>query len=73
MSRLAVAPFEKILKENGAKRVSFSAAEALSEATSELAAAISRNAAVLADHAGRKTVIDKDVELARKNLRLHAQ
>jgi len=73
MSRLAVAPFEKILKENGAKRVSFSAAEALSVVTSELAAAISKNAAVLAEHAGRKTVIDRDVELARKNLRLHAQ
>jgi histone H3/H4 len=73
MPKLPIATFEKILKENGAKRVSFSAAEALAEVMGELAAEISKNAAVLADHAGRKTVVDRDVVLARKSLRLHQQ
>ncbi len=70
MAKLPIAPFEKILKENGAKRVSFSAGEALAEIVGELAGEISRNASILAEHAGRKTVIRKDVELAKKNLRI---
>jgi len=73
MPKLPISPFEKILKENGAKRVSFSAAEALAEVMGEIAAEISKNASVLAEHAGRKTVVAKDIALARKNLRLHAQ
>ena len=71
MSKLPIAPFEKILKENGAKRVAFSAGEALAEITGEIAAEISKNASIMAEHAGRKTVVRRDVELARKNLRLH--
>lgn len=71
MAKLPIAPFEKILKENGAKRVSFSAGEALAEISGEIAAEVSRNASILAEHAGRKTVIRKDVELARKNLRIN--
>jgi len=71
MAKLPIAPFEKILKENGAKRVAFSAGEALAEVTGEIAAELSKNASILAEHAGRKTVVRKDVELARKNLRLH--
>jgi histone H3/H4 len=73
MAKLPIAPFEKILKENGAKRVSFSAGEALAEITGEIAAEISKNAALMADHAERKTVVRKDVELARKNLRINLQ
>jgi histone H3/H4 len=71
MAKLPIAPFEKIMKENGAKRVSFSAGEALAEIAGEIAAQVSRNASILAEHAGRKTVIRKDVELARKNLRIN--
>ncbi len=70
MAKLPIAPFEKILKENGGKRVSFSAGEALAEISGEIASQIARNAASFADHADRKTVIRKDVELARKHLRL---
>ncbi|MBN2330181.1 MAG: histone family protein [Candidatus Aenigmarchaeota archaeon] len=70
MAKLPIAPFEKILKENGAKRVSFSAGEALAELVGDIAAEVSRNASTLAEHAGRKTVVRKDVELARKNLRI---
>lgn len=71
MAKLPIAPFEKILKENGAKRVSFSAGEALAEIMGELAGEISKNASIMAEHAGRKTVVRRDVELARKNLRIH--
>lgn len=71
MAKLPISPFEKILKENGAKRVAFSAGEALSEAVLEIAEEISKSAAVLADHAGRKTVVRKDIELARKNLKVN--
>ena len=70
MPKLPIAPFEKILKENGAKRVAFSAGEALAEISGEIAAEIARNASLMADHAGRKTVVRKDVEIARKNLRI---
>ena len=55
MAKLPIAPFEKILKENGAKRVSFSAGEALAEIMGELAGEISKNASIMAEHAGRKT------------------
>ena len=70
MAKLPIAPFEKILKENGSKRVAFSAAEALSEICHELAAEIAKHASIFAEHAGRKTVVREDVELARKSLKL---
>lgn len=70
MPKLPIAPFEKILKENGAKRVSFSAAESLSEIVYDIASEISKSASVLAEHAGRKTVVGKDITLAKKNLRI---
>lgn len=71
MTKLPIAPFEKILKQNGAKRVAFSAGEALAEVSGEMAAEIAKNASAMAEHAGRKTVVRKDVELARKNLRIN--
>ena len=71
MTKLPIAPFEKILKENGSKRVSFSAGEALAEITGEIAAEIAKNASAMAEHAGRKTVVRSDIELARKNLRIN--
>jgi histone H3/H4 len=70
MAKLPIAPFEKIIKENGGKRVAFSAGEALAEITGDIASEIARGAATFAEHAGRKTVVRKDVELARKHLRL---
>jgi histone H3/H4 len=62
MAKLPIAPFEKIMKENGAKRVAFSAGEALAELTGDIAAEIAKNASLMADHAGRT---------ARKNLRIN--
>jgi len=70
MGKLPIAPFEKIIKENGGKRVAFSAGEALAEIMGEIAAELGKSAATFADHAGRKTVVRKDVELARKHAKL---
>jgi len=70
MPKLPIAPFEKIIKENGGKRVAFSAGEALAEISGEIATELAKNAAAFAEHAGRKTVVRKDIELARKNRRL---
>jgi DNA-binding protein len=73
MAKLPIAPFEKILKENGSKRVSFSAAEALAEIAGDICAEIARNSSLMAEHAGRRTVVRRDVEIARKNLRIGSQ
>ena len=73
MGKLPIAPFEKILKENGAKRVSFSAGEALAEIAADISAEIARNASLMAEHAGRRTIVRRDVEIARKNLRIGSQ
>lgn len=73
MAKLPIAPFEKILKEHGAKRVAFSAGEALAEIAADISAEIARNASLMAEHAGRRTVVRRDVEIARKNLRIGSQ
>jgi histone H3/H4 len=73
LGKLPIAPFEKILKENGAKRVSFSAGEALAEIVADISAEIARNASLMAEHAGRRTIVRRDVEIARRNLRIGSQ
>ena len=57
---------DKIIREAGALRVSDSAKQALSLALEEKALEISREAKKLAEHAGRKTVTEKDIKLAVK-------
>ena len=67
MSRLPKAPFEKILKESaGNIRVSDKAAQALAELAEEWAKALAVQAAELAQHAQRKTILEEDVKLASK-------
>ena len=69
MPKLPKAPFEKILKESAKNiRVSDSAAEALAEAARELSKEIAADAAELAKHAQRKTILKEDVKLARKRM-----
>ena len=64
---LPKAPFEKILKHSRKDiRVSDAAAEALSQVMAEAAASLAKDAAELAIHAGRKTILKSDVELAAK-------
>jgi len=61
-----VLPFERIIKRAGAKRVSYEAAEELAKVMEDKIINIAEEAAALAKHAGRKTVITEDVRLARK-------
>ena len=67
MPTLSVAAMEKILKKAGSERVSKRAAVELSKALEEIGIDIGRDAAEFAKHAGRKTVVDGDIRLARKN------
>jgi len=66
MVNIPLAPFEKLLKEAGAKRVSKSATEAFVEYMEEIGMEIGREAADFAKHAGRKTVVDADIHLVKK-------
>ena len=66
MTVLAIAAMEKLLKRNGAKRVSEEAKEALREALEEYADKICRKSVALAAHAGRTTVKASDIKLALK-------
>jgi len=69
MVSIPLAPFEKLLKEAGAKRVSKSATKAFVDFLEEVGMDIGREAADLARHAGRKTVVDADINLVRKRRR----
>lgn len=59
-------PFERILKKAGAKRVSQGALEEFAKVMEERLTEISKEAAMLAKHAGRKTIIEEDIRIARK-------
>ncbi len=57
---------DKIMREAGALRVSDDAKATLAELLEEKALEISSEAKKLAEHAGRKTVTEKDIRLAGK-------
>jgi len=61
-----VLPFERVIKKAGAHRVSFEAAEELAKVMEDKVTKIAEEAAALAKHAGRKTVIADDIRLARR-------
>jgi len=65
---LPALPFERIIKKAGAKRVSQEAAEELAKVMDEQLTKISTEAALLAKHAGRKTIIDEDIRIARRKV-----
>ena len=65
---LSLAPLERILKKAGAKRVSQDALEEFSKVLEEKFAKVASEAALLAKHAGRKTIIAEDIRLARKKV-----
>jgi histone H3/H4 len=64
-----VLPFERLIKRAGAKRVSHEAAEELSKVMEEKVTQIAEEAAALAKHAGRKTVLAEDVRLAYRKFK----
>jgi histone H3/H4 len=60
---------ERLLKEGGAERVSEDAKEALAEVLENYGLEIAKDATLLSDHAGRKTVRKEDVKLAAKRMK----
>lgn len=66
MSILPLAPIERILKKAGAGRVSKEACEEFANVVEEVAFELAAETAALAGHAGRKTVLAKDVKLAKR-------
>jgi len=66
MADLPIATVVRIAKKNGANRVGKDAAVALLTMTETYIANLTREANRLAQHAGRKTIKEEDVELAVK-------
>lgn len=61
-------PFERILKKAGAKRVSRTALEEFSRVMEEKMFKVANEAAILAKHAGRKTILVEDIRVARRKV-----
>jgi histone H3/H4 len=56
------------MKKAGAKRVSEDAMDEMAKVLEEKLIDISKEAALLAKHAGRKTILDEDVRIAKKKI-----
>ncbi len=65
---LPLAPLERLLRNSGSKRVSKEAVKEFAAVISDYAFDLSAEAAILAKHAGRKTIIDSDVRMARRKM-----
>ena len=63
---LTLQPLRKLLKKAGAKRVSDKAAEELGKAMEEKTKILLLDAKRLSEHAGRRTVMKRDIRAARK-------
>ena len=64
MENVKVAPMLKLIRRAGADRVSREAAIALGKALDEVGIEIAKEAIDYANHAGRKTVKVRDIEIA---------
>lgn len=64
---LSLSAMDKIIRQAGAYRVSDKAKESMAEALEEQGKDLAREAKKLAEHAGRRTVTEKDIKLAIKN------
>lgn len=68
MTILPRLPFERILKKAGAKRVSYDALDEFAKVMEEKLLDVAKEAVDLAKHAGRKTILEEDIRIARKKL-----
>ncbi|MBW6462489.1 MAG: NFYB/HAP3 family transcription factor subunit [DPANN group archaeon] len=66
MAELSLSSVEKILKDAGAKRVSDDAIRELRKIIEEFAEDIGTEAVKVAEHAGRKTIKEKDIKFATR-------
>jgi histone H3/H4 len=64
MTLLPLAPFTKVLREEGAEKVSPKAARELRNEVEKFARAAAEMSVFAAKHGNRKTVMDIDVQLA---------
>lgn len=62
---------DKIMREAGAERVSDEAKEALAKVLEQKALEIANEAKKFAAHAGRKTITEKDIQLATESFKKH--
>ncbi|MBW6451707.1 MAG: histone family protein [DPANN group archaeon] len=67
MAELPIAPFERILRNANAERVSDDAAKALAEVAEDIAEDLARDIVKVAKHAGRKTIKIEDVEFVAED------
>jgi len=65
---LPLIPFERLLKKAGAKRVSHEALEEFSKVMEDQMYKVAKEAAALAKHAGRKTIVEEDIRFARRKV-----
>lgn len=63
---IPVAPIDKLMRKAGAGRVSDKGAERLAQILEEVGEYVARRAFELTVHTGRKTITDKDIDLAYK-------
>ena len=63
---IPVAPIDKLIRKAGAGRVSDKGAERLAQILEEVGDILARRAFELTKHAGRKTITEKDIDLAYK-------
>lgn len=66
MADISIAPIARLIKKAGVQRVGKDAARVLRDYLEDVAVEKSRKALEFAEHAGRKTVKAKDIELALK-------
>ncbi|MHA1960931.1 MAG: histone [Candidatus Thorarchaeota archaeon] len=63
---IPVAPIDRLIRKTGANRVSDRGAEKLAQILEEVGEYLAKRAHQITEHTGRKTITDKDIELAYK-------
>ena len=66
MSELTIQPLRRLFKKAGAKRVSDKAAEELAKELELRTREIVIEAKNLAEHSGRRTILRRDIKMARR-------